>query len=336
MNYLVETKKEFTTQLVNILAPLIYEGIGSIYDIARKTSPPNEELMTFQRLLKNIPGWSDDILKTETERIMTLSNCRELLTDLVNAIIKANIMVLTNTPPEKKDTLKITSTIEFGKLVHKCYIETARNVYQNPFLFYHDYPLFELKRNERDALELIKASIKEAIRKMLPLKMILKEYLGNSFKEETTVKPDFDKVMTEDERNNLNAMATAVNTEGGKVEKFALEKKAEHNTEQNKHHTTDAHTKQETTQQQHAGGKTGEHGSYRVEHDDADSVSYYRKPMVEDSFSNQRTQAKTVMVTQPSRDSYTIEMSNNGTDIESIRKRIGERFRKNAPDFYKV
>jgi hypothetical protein len=329
MNYLVETKKEFTIQLVNILSPLIFDGMVSIYDFAKKTSKPNEELMNFQKLLKRVLHWNPEMLNTETQRILSASNCPELLTDLVNAIIKANIMVLTNTPPEKKDTLKITFHIEFSNFVHKTYIETARNVYQNPFLFYHEYTLYDLKRNQRDAMELIRASIKEAIRKMLPLKLILKEYLGSSFEATSPKKSDFDKAVTEDERNQLNAMATAVNQDGGKLEKYSLEKR----TETEHKHTTEKpeveYVRVDPAQKP------------KLVEDDADSVSYYRKPTVEDSFSNHRSMApvKAVAINKNTsfKDSYSLDITEDGgTDIESIRKRIGERFRRNAPDFYKV
>lgn len=323
MNYLVETKKEFTVQLLNILSPIVYEGIASIYDIARKSAKPNEELMIFQKLLKKILQWNSEILQTETQRILTKSNCPELLTDLVNAIIKANIMVLTNTPPEKKDSLKISFRVEFSNFIHKCYIETARNVYQNPFLFYHEYSLYDLKRNQRDSLDLIKTSIKEAIRKMLPLKMILQEYLGNSFSNNSPNQTDFEKPVTEAERNNLNAMANAVNTEAGKVEKYQLEKKT--STEKPPVEYKRAVTPPKLVD----------------EASDAESVSYYKRPNVEDSFSNYKGVTpvkKTVTINKPTayKDSYTIDMTDNGTDIESIRQRIGERFRKNAPDFYRV
>ena len=36
MNYLVEIKNEYTITLVNILTPLIYQGIDSIYKDAKK------------------------------------------------------------------------------------------------------------------------------------------------------------------------------------------------------------------------------------------------------------------------------------------------------------
>ena len=48
MSYLVEAKNEFTIQLVNALTPLIYDGLNSIYNEARKVSKSNEILKMFQ------------------------------------------------------------------------------------------------------------------------------------------------------------------------------------------------------------------------------------------------------------------------------------------------
>lgn len=203
MNFLVETKIEYTTQLVNILSPYIYEGIQSIYNDAKKISKKNEELKLFQTFLRKIPKWNQSIINNETKRILKESTCGDILEDLIKAVIKANIMLLTNTPPEKKNKLKINYMIELPVFIHNIYIESARNIFQNPFLFYHDYTSFELKKNQRDATTLIKTSINEAIRKMLPLNLILKEYLGNSFTELDNVKEEIDKHISENQKSKL-------------------------------------------------------------------------------------------------------------------------------------
>jgi len=38
MNFLVETKTEYTIQLINIVTPFLYEGFKSIYDESKKVS----------------------------------------------------------------------------------------------------------------------------------------------------------------------------------------------------------------------------------------------------------------------------------------------------------
>jgi hypothetical protein len=216
MNYLVETKTEYTIQLTNILIPLIYEGITSIYEDAIKVSSQNEELKTFQLFLKKIPKWNNILLENETNRILCLSTCPDLLKDLINAVIKANIMILTNTPPSDKSSLKITTKLDFKEFIHNCYIESARIFYNNPFLFYHKYPIYDLNRNQKDAKENIKNAIIEAIRKMLPLKLIINEYLGNSFKEDNHI--NIDNTLSEVEKENLTTMIKVENIKSEKKE----------------------------------------------------------------------------------------------------------------------
>jgi hypothetical protein len=214
MNYLVETKTEYTIQLTNILVPLIYEGISSIYDDAIKIAHQDEELKTFQIFLKKIPKWNNNLLENETNRILCMSTCPELLKNLVNAVVKANIMILTNTHPSDKSLLKINTNFDFKEFIHNCYIESARIFYNNPFLFYHKHSIYDINRNQKDAKENIRNAIIEAIRKMLPLKMIINEYLGNSFKDDSNVNIDIDinVTLSEAEKHNLKTMIEIDNT----------------------------------------------------------------------------------------------------------------------------
>ena len=70
--FLVETKKEYTTQLVNILTPYIYEGLQSIYKTIRDISEENI-LKIFQCSMKEIPKWNNSMICNETDRIMNNS-----------------------------------------------------------------------------------------------------------------------------------------------------------------------------------------------------------------------------------------------------------------------
>ena len=61
--------------------------------------------------------------------------------DLVKAVIKSNIVLLTFSTSNKQSDLvnnKYHETIDVNDFVHKCYIESARVIYNNPQLFWHD------------------------------------------------------------------------------------------------------------------------------------------------------------------------------------------------------
>ena len=89
MNFLVETKNEYTIQLVNILTPHIFEGFESIYLESRKIIKKGEEnklLKAFQQFIKRIPSWNANLVETETKRIETASQC-DFIYNLLKAVL---------------------------------------------------------------------------------------------------------------------------------------------------------------------------------------------------------------------------------------------------------
>lgn len=208
INFFVETKYEYTTQLVNVLTPLIYEGLNSIYGEALKVSNNADNVLkVFQSFLRRIPKWNIEMIKQESDRIMNNSKSYAWLPDLVKATLKANMLVLTYSP-NLKNVTKIDpnfyKNIQIEDFIHKVYIEVARELWNNPYLMYHLYPPIELKRNQRDTIGLIKDSIKEAIRKLLPLKQILEIYLGEEL--EPNQLNDFEKNISEAEERNIQKL----------------------------------------------------------------------------------------------------------------------------------
>jgi len=210
INFFVETKSEYTIQLVNVLTPLVYEGIQSIYSEALKISDEtNNVLKVFQSFLKRIPKWNSEMIKQETDRIMNNSKSFSWLSDLVKATVKANIIVLTYNPSNKninKVDAKNYQDIKIEDFIHKVYIECARELWNNPYLMYHQYPAIELKRNQRDTINLVKESIKEGIRKLLPVKQILEIYLGEPLEVNVPNDNDFDKNVTEADEKNIQKL----------------------------------------------------------------------------------------------------------------------------------
>ena len=210
INLLVETKNEYTTQLVNVLAPLIFEGIQSIYKESLKVSNPSDILKNFQSLLRTIPTWNNNTIKTESERIMNNTRSFSWLGDLIRATLKANIVVLMYNPNTKKQSIidpKFYNDIKIEDFIHKVYIETARDLWNNPYLLYHNYPPIELKRNQRDTINIIKDCIRESIRKLLPVKHILTVYLGDEYDVDDK-NEDFEKSISDVASKNLSKIVS--------------------------------------------------------------------------------------------------------------------------------
>ena len=208
LNFLVETKNEYTIHLVNILTPLIFEGIQSIYIEALNISNTDNVLKIFQSFLKRIPKWNNELINKEASRITNSTQSYGWLNDLVKATIKANLVILIYNPTVKTQT-KIDNSfyqnINITDFIHKVYCECARELWNNPDLLFHNYPPLEIKRNQRKCLSIIKDCIREAIRKLIPVRHILKIYLGEDI-ELNNVNDEFEKVLTDAEEKNLPKM----------------------------------------------------------------------------------------------------------------------------------
>lgn len=204
LNLLVETKNEYISHLTNILTPLIFEGLQSIYKEAQKMSDATDVLKIFQTFLKRIPKWNQNLIEKETERIINSSHSYGWLGDLIKATLKSSLIILMYNPT-KKTQEKVDSSfyknISTEDFIHKVYIECAREIWNNPYLLYHNYPPIEIKRNQRDCMNIIKDCIKEALRKLLPVKHILSIYLGEDIEKNND--NNFEKTISDADEKNL-------------------------------------------------------------------------------------------------------------------------------------
>jgi hypothetical protein len=199
MNYYTDFKEDYTRQLTNVLTPLIYEGLQSIYKEALITSNKgNVVLRNFQLFLGKIIDWDVSKIENEKNRIINCTKCTDWIIDLIKSVIKINLIIQSypycdkTQKPEFLDE-KYYKDLDINKFVHIVYIECARDLWNNPYLMYHGYESQVLTKNKIETISLINKCIQEGIRKMLPVKMILSNFLEKDiclFKETLSeVKP---------------------------------------------------------------------------------------------------------------------------------------------------
>ena len=185
ISILVEAKKEYTQEIQKILRPRIYEGFKSMFDeicsfikkeMDERRVQNQSIIKTFQKNLKEIPQWNQEMIDREFGRIMTVSNC-DYFEQLMEAVFVSNVKILTSIQmgiAKNKVKVKVPSTDHF---IHKIYIECAKEFYKNPYLFdtYSKTLTTKEKHNNlNEALNLIDKSIENAIRECLPMRDILK------------------------------------------------------------------------------------------------------------------------------------------------------------------
>ena len=203
-NVLIEAKNEYTKQLTKMLAPCIFEGLESVYEYVEKdTKMNNQYLKEFQKHLSDIPKWTKDMIKKEYNRIISKIDC-DWMEDLITAVFVSHTKVLTvikMTDKSNSIDLKVPTGYHF---LHKCYIESARQIWKRPYLFDHKLNNLEKQRNLNEAENIIVYSIEETVRNLLPVRTILKEYLGKNYEDD--IEDDLSYHIPRAHQNNLKNM----------------------------------------------------------------------------------------------------------------------------------
>lgn len=193
MSSLGESKNEWCARLVNTLTPAIIDGLKSIFKEALELCEENDEndkyLMTFQTFLSRIPKWNDSIIGEERTRIEKFTQCgylEELITCVHVVQLKALTCVRVG-QQQKKIDIDIPSADTF---IHKVYINIARKLYTNVYLFEADLPPLELQKNNRQLEVFAQESILNTIRDTMPVETILRAYMDETEEEEVNIKEE--------------------------------------------------------------------------------------------------------------------------------------------------
>jgi hypothetical protein len=186
-NLLSEARNEYSSRLLNILTPLVIQGFRSIfkeaYDLCIKNEESTKYLMTFQNFLTRVPKWNQEIINVETDRIIKTSKC-EYLEDILTCVHITQLKILTSirvSSQQKKIEIDIPKISDF---VHRVYIEAARKIYQNVYLFEKNIMPLQQQKNMRECEIIVRECILRVISDSMPIEKILRAYIDETEEEE--------------------------------------------------------------------------------------------------------------------------------------------------------
>ena len=198
---LQESRNEFCARLINILTPHIAYGLKSIFDEAWKLCIENDEapkyLMTFQNFLMRVPKWNVAIIEQEATRIVERSGCghiEELIT-CVHIIQLKMLTCMRAGSKQKKIDIAIPKLADF---IHKVYVNVARKMYSNVFLFENSKQHLQIQKHNRQLEIIIKECILNTVRESIPIEHLLKVYMEDEFIEEDTEVIDTEEIISQD------------------------------------------------------------------------------------------------------------------------------------------
>ena len=190
MTSLNESKNEWCARLVNTLSPTIVQGLKSIFEEAWSLCMTNDEedkyLMTFQTFLSRVPKWNPTIIEAERKRITETSGCgylEELIT-CVHIIQLKSLSCVRVGQKQKKIDIDIPSVDMF---IHKVYINVARKVYTNIYLFEKNIAPLQIQKNNREVELIIRECVLNSVRESIPVETILRAYMAETEEKEIVV-----------------------------------------------------------------------------------------------------------------------------------------------------
>ena len=182
-----ESKNEWGARLLTILTPLIIEGFKSIFDESVSLCKANGEmekyLMTFQNLITRIPKWNASIIETERKRSIEKSCCN-YLEELVTCVHIIQLKILTAMrvgQKQKKIDINIPKLDDF---IHKAYINVARKIYKNVYLFEISAVPLQVQKHNRELEIIVQECILNAVRESIPIEGILRAYMDETVEED--------------------------------------------------------------------------------------------------------------------------------------------------------
>jgi hypothetical protein len=176
-----EARSEYTKQLATFIVPALVGWFQQMW--ARNASDRRQCLALFQGECEEIARWNVDRVHDEVRVLIERSGC-DYMEELVTAVFVAHTKVLTAVRLSAKEKKLSITVPKLDHFIHRIFRETARAFWKAPFLFMDVGTVVERQKNVLQIEALATEAITTAVRGLLPVKQILRDYLDAGDQEE--------------------------------------------------------------------------------------------------------------------------------------------------------
>ena len=195
-----DARTEYTKQLCAFLVPSYFQFFLSLLDKGREGAEAKKLLWTFQTLLTDIPEWNMEKVNTEIEHLQTACGC-DYMDDLLTAVFIAHTKVLTAIRMgSKKKRVQITVP-KVEHFMFKVLCETSKLLWGSTYLFREDVTSIEKQQNYRSIEGLLQEGVVQAVRALVPVKSILRDFVSGEDSDDEDEKKGDKKGEEEEEEN---------------------------------------------------------------------------------------------------------------------------------------
>jgi hypothetical protein len=201
-----DARAEYTKQLCVFLVPAYFQFFIDLLEKAKQstTSEPKRALWQFQNYLNEVHDWNMEKVHNEINKIYTDCGC-DYLEDLLTAVFIAHTKVLTAirlSSNKKKIEINVPKVEHF---LFKVLCETSKLLWSSTYLFRDGIPGIEKQQNYRSIEQIINEGILQAVRSLVPVKSILRDFVNNDGIADEEDDSDDEKEETKNETKEIQS-----------------------------------------------------------------------------------------------------------------------------------
>jgi len=170
-----ETRNEYMKQLCTWVVPSLVQFFRHEYDVLAQTHG-KKTMMAFQTYCAEVPRWNQDIIDEHVNKILDGCRC-DYVEELVTAVFIAHTKMLTAVRMNNKQKKLQITLPKLDHFLHRVFVECARALWKAPFLLSTELSTIERQKNILQLESIFSESMSNAVRSLLPVKSILREYL---------------------------------------------------------------------------------------------------------------------------------------------------------------
>jgi len=171
-----EARSEYTKQLATLIVPALFAWFQNLW--SRNAGDKQRCLSLFQSECEEVGRWNQDRITDEVRALIERSGC-DYMEELMTAVFIAHTKVLTAIRLSTKQKKLSITVPKLDHFLHRVFKESARCLWKTPFLFMDGGAsnVVERQKNMLQAEQLLTEAITTAVRGLLPVKQILKDYM---------------------------------------------------------------------------------------------------------------------------------------------------------------
>jgi hypothetical protein len=207
-----DARAEYTKQLCVFLVPAYFQFFTDLLERSKQDmiNEPKRVLWQFQNYLNGIHDWNMEKVTNEIHKILVNSGC-DYLDDLLTAVFIAHTKVLTAirlSSNKKKIEINVPKVEHF---LFKVLCETSKLLWSSTYLFRDGIPGIEKQQNYRNIELIITEGILQAVRSLVPVKSILKDFVNNDTNDDAD--DDSDNEKEEQHNQEKDNTVESINTQ---------------------------------------------------------------------------------------------------------------------------